>query len=376
MATERNPIRHKTHWAEDSKQLPNLPNEINVEILLRLPVKSLLRFRCACKSWCSSISDPKFVKTHLSLASSNPSYTHQRLLITNDPLCDIKSCSISSIMRHEQSVTAVGVDYPFVPKRFWIEATCDGLVCVHTDKKTIFLWNPSTKKSRKLPSITIPYDWSPACGLGYDTSTDDYKVVLVFNGGSNRDYHRNKVAVYALRADSWRRIADCPHSIPMAGKGKFVSGALHWTVSGSSSVELIVSLDLAKETYGEVLQPDYNSDGVFLSTMDVLSGYLCMLCRQWRNHGVHVDLWVMKEYGIRESWTKLVAVHDVTHPLYYLYGENFTPKCILNNGDVLMVVRMCLVRYNPNNGKFSYPKICGVFPNYSVYPYIESLVSP
>ncbi|KAI8566692.1 hypothetical protein RHMOL_Rhmol02G0062000 [Rhododendron molle] len=327
MAIERNPILCKTDWAEGSKPLPNLPNEINVEILLRLPVKSLLRFRCACKSWRSLISDPKFVKTHLSLASSNIGYTHHRVLLRTTYFHrDFKSCSISSIMRHEQSDTAVSVDCPFVesPNGFWIE--------------------------------------------GYDKFTDDYKLVLVFNGGSNTDYRRNKVVVYAIRADSRRRLADCPHSIPKAGKGKFVSGALHWTVSDGSN-ELIVSLDLAKETYGEVSQPDYNRDG-FLSTFDVLSGYLCMLCKYPR---ARVDLWVMKEYGKRESWTKLVAIHDVTHPLY---GEYFTPSCILNNGDMLMVVKACLVRYSPNDGTFSYPKIHGFFPYCDAYPYIESLVSP
>ncbi|XP_058203837.1 F-box/kelch-repeat protein At3g23880-like [Rhododendron vialii] len=207
MATERNPILHKTNSAECSKPLPNLPHEIIVEILLRLPVKSLLRFRCACKSWRFLISDPKLVKTHLCSASSSTGYTHYRLLIRNNSNHhgDLKSCSISSIMRHDQSDTAVGIDHPFVESSngFWIEGSCDGLVCIRTDKKkTIFLWNPSTKKYRKLPSITIPYDWSPACGLGYDKSTDDYKVVLVFNGGSNTDYRRNKVAVYELRADS------------------------------------------------------------------------------------------------------------------------------------------------------------------------------
>ncbi|XP_058202602.1 F-box/kelch-repeat protein At3g23880-like [Rhododendron vialii] len=339
MAIERNPILRKIDWAEGSKPLPNLPYEINVEILLRLPVKSLLRFR---------------------------------LLETTDFHRDFKSCSIPSIMRHEQSDTAASVDWPFVesPNRFWIEGSCDGLVCLHTGKKkTIFLWNPSTKKYRKLPSITIPYDWSPGCGLGYDSFTDDYKVVLVLNGGSNRDYHLNKVAVYTLRADSWRRIADFPHSIIMAGKGKFVSGALHWTVSDGSS-KLIVSLDLAKETYGEVSQPDYNRDGGLLSTMDVLSGYLCMLCKYPR---AHVDLWVMKEYGKTESWTKLVAIHDVTHPLY---GEYFTLWCILNNGDILLVVKESLVRYSPNDGTFSYLKIHGFFPYCNAYPYIESLVSP
>ncbi|KAI8566693.1 hypothetical protein RHMOL_Rhmol02G0062100 [Rhododendron molle] len=445
MAIERNPIRQKTDWAEGSKPLPNLPYEINVEILLRLPVKSLLRFTCACKSWRSLISDPKFAKTHLSLASSNTDYNHDKLLLSLTsgayrPL-DLKSCSISAIM-YEQSHPAVSLDCPYdgPPDWFWIEGkfasgalhwipsfgsketivsldlatenyeeiplpecvhsyrnlimdvfggclrvlrNCDGLglelwvmkeygireswtklFVIHdnidTSVNTISLpkelldvssliSDPKFVKShlssassnstgythlrlllrtndyhhRDFKSCSIssmmrhdqsdnaigidnPFAESPN-GLwikGYDKSTDDYKVVLV-----NR---QNKVVVYTFRADSWRTIEDCPHSIPVAGKGKFVSGA-----------------------------PPLDCEW------------------QVRYHGAHVDLWVMKEYGIKESWTKLFAIHDVTHPLY---GEFFTPKCILNNVDVLMVVGMRLVRYNPDDGSLSYPKIRGFFP--------------
>lgn len=45
-----------------------LPNEVLVDILVRVPVKSLLRFRCVSKKWNSLISSPAFINTHLNRA--------------------------------------------------------------------------------------------------------------------------------------------------------------------------------------------------------------------------------------------------------------------------------------------------------------------
>ncbi|XP_045791344.1 uncharacterized protein LOC123886050 [Trifolium pratense] len=42
---------------------PFLPEKIR--ILLRLPVRSLLEYKCICKSWKTLISDPKFAKRQL-----------------------------------------------------------------------------------------------------------------------------------------------------------------------------------------------------------------------------------------------------------------------------------------------------------------------
>ena len=59
--------------------MKDLPEEVMLEILLRLPVKSLLRFKSVCKHWLSLISDPNFAKLHFERSST--SHTH-RILYT------------------------------------------------------------------------------------------------------------------------------------------------------------------------------------------------------------------------------------------------------------------------------------------------------
>ncbi|KAI8556176.1 hypothetical protein RHMOL_Rhmol05G0231500 [Rhododendron molle] len=143
---------------EDYRPSPNLPRDIMVEILSRLPVKSLLQLRCVCKPWRSLISSPEFAKTHLNLASTNTDFTdHRLLLISRCPDYDVRSCSLSDVL-HKHSDTAVELDCPFkVPhRRIRIKGCCDGLVCVAVGRK-VFLWNPSTRKFVTLPDAEIPY---------------------------------------------------------------------------------------------------------------------------------------------------------------------------------------------------------------------------
>ncbi|PPR86104.1 hypothetical protein GOBAR_AA34590 [Gossypium barbadense] len=126
------------------------------------------------------------------------------------------------------------------------------------------------------------------------------------------------------------RIQDIPFEVFSNEAGKHVDGTLNWAVfSGQDGDFSIVSLDLARETYKEVTQPCYG-DGVDERTLGVLDGCLCVLCSYRK---LYADVWVMKEYGKRESWTKLVSIPY----LPYERSEMFlTPVSVSKSGEILL----------------------------------------
>ncbi|KAK4706724.1 hypothetical protein R3W88_033688 [Solanum pinnatisectum] len=93
--------------------IPVLPAELVIEILSRLPVKSLLKFRSVSKSWLSIISRPKFIKTHLRVSIDNKKCTHHRLLMklywANS---NLKDCSFSSLLYNESVIEANDLNCP------------------------------------------------------------------------------------------------------------------------------------------------------------------------------------------------------------------------------------------------------------------------
>lgn len=76
---------------------------------------------------------------------------------------------------------------------------------------------------------------------------------------------------------------------------------------------LIVAFDPVTEVYHEVPLPGSNY-GDFAMGVGVLGGSLCVVFNysvygrpDWLNAD-YVLIWVMKEYGIKQSWTKLCTV--------------------------------------------------------------------
>ena len=59
-----------------------LLEELVIEILLRLPVKSLLRFKSVSKAWQAIISDPSFICSHLRQSASR--WRHTDWIVASD----------------------------------------------------------------------------------------------------------------------------------------------------------------------------------------------------------------------------------------------------------------------------------------------------
>lgn len=270
------------------------------------------------------------------------------------------------------------LDYPMKhPDRsVWIVGSINGLICIAIDEQDTFLWNPSTRISKKLadPGIKVRRGYLIVYGFGYDESTDDYKVVGIFCTFHSEYLFETEVKVYSSRTDFWRRIGDFPSGVPLDESGKFVNGAIHWAASRNTGSNLsfswlIVSLDLANETYGEVAQPSYG-EGEFDLSLGVLGGCLCVLSNF---HGYRTDVWMMKEYGVRESWTKLTSI-----PYLIEISKHEYPVLLYlsKNGEILLEFGSHIVLYDPQSRSFKNPGIRNFDACLEANTYLESLVSP
>ncbi|KAG5604142.1 hypothetical protein H5410_025634, partial [Solanum commersonii] len=204
-----------------------LPHEIIIEILSRLPPKSLLKFMCVSKSWHQLISSPNFVNIHLKLTAN---HTHRVIFSAKN--------EISSLVH-------------FLPC-----FTMNNLVELFDDDKK-FLWNPTISKSRELPKLEATGYLDCRRGFRYDELHDDYKVVFVhfYYVSGNTPSLRTVVNIYSLRNDSWRTLHDqLQDTFLLNFLGKFVNGKLCWNSTigtGNGDRNLcITSLDLADETWG------------------------------------------------------------------------------------------------------------------------------
>nr|KYP49791.1 F-box/kelch-repeat protein At3g23880 family [Cajanus cajan] len=372
---------------DESPPLPVLPDELIQEILLRVPVKFLLQFRCVSKSWKTLISNPQFVKEHLDGTSSD--LTHQRLLspMVTDPF-KMTSCCVESLFQ-DPSTPAESTCF-MMSDEFSILGTCHGLLCLFNIRlRSIQLWNPAIRIASKsfLTRLSNPREYVTHRGFGYDHVNHKYKLFLTLND------QKTVTKVYTFGANSnsksWKVIQNFP-CCPTKSQGHFVTGTgtLNWFAKAKNDERsVIVSFDLVTESYGEVLLPAGESDIVCIPELVILRNCLCVSFFDSKNW----VLWQMKEYGVQDSWTKLMTVphfvqgvctwdkltmspHYEHDPLRWFHS--IIPLCISEDGVILIKTAFSkLVLYDPNVGRWDFPVIRG-HHWHNIQTYHESLVSP
>ncbi|OIT27851.1 PREDICTED: F-box/kelch-repeat protein At3g23880-like [Nicotiana attenuata] len=356
-----------------------LPQELIIEILVRLPVKLLLKFRCVSKSWLSLLSNTEFHKTHVNFSIKNPKMTDYTIAGVTSVSGLGKICHVYTIKCENLFITVAkhGCPPKSLPLSAWLLGSCNGLVCLTSDSFTLMLLNPCTGNFNVFPDTMSQYKvGAGGCyvryGFGYDASIEDYKVVKIFSFPQNEGRHENIVKVYSLKANSWSTIHGFNSGRINGMVGVFVNGALHWDVCHphiSRAFSEIVTLDLAAERHGKIALPS-NEDGGIHWTLGVSRGRLVACCNYETNKA---DMWVMKEYGVEKSWTKLVAIS-----LPVDRRVDITPLYVAENGDVLLKLGTELILYNSRNTSFKRlaDYVSGDFLQVQVATYLESLTSP
>ncbi|XP_057432098.1 F-box/kelch-repeat protein At3g23880-like [Lotus japonicus] len=364
---------------------PILPIEIVEEIICRFPVKFLLQLRCVCKTWNSLISDPKFARRHLGRFNRHFLLIRFHLTIIDGRMREenFMSYPLSSVLK-DVVTGATQLDSPL--KYGKIIGSCDGIICCYNLSSELHhsfvVWNPSTRKLWELTPLKKPLleEYRDrrefhSYGFGYDHLSDSFKLVVIFYYECPAGGYKTRAMVHTLGSNSWRRIDNFP-DIPYCEFGKFgkvLSGAVNWLACDDAlNFNLrqgITSLDLGKESYQELLQPDYGGIEVRGLAMDIMRDCLCIL--------VNWDFWIMNEYGNNESWTKLFSFPLDFCSVRFVFNVGNHSLCVLEDDELLFHSLRQLDVYSYKNGTSRRPRL-DITPVLIKDLYIESesLISP
>uniref|UniRef100_M1DTK2 Ubiquitin-protein ligase n=1 Tax=Solanum tuberosum TaxID=4113 RepID=M1DTK2_SOLTU len=294
--------------------------ETLTDILSRLSVRSLLRFKCVSKYLKTLIDDPIFKKQHLNRAKNDQN--SQNFLFYKGPSLDddtysICCCPISS----DQQVGDVRkLDFPsnLKPEYSNIYYCCDGLVIIkvygHIPRRySLLLWNPFTGESIELPTSEFSVEEFCCYGMSFDSTNDDYKILRIPSAWSK--YCRVPSEILSLKSGYWRKIDACPrnnihsmfygiHSLAI------IHGAFHW-VAMSYNACFVVSFNISHEMFGEIIPlPEkmwlYNINIGVLELGDMLCAYTTEYYQRKRTF----KLWILKDYGLKDSWNEVISIVD------------------------------------------------------------------
>ncbi|KAI6695787.1 hypothetical protein NL676_023497 [Syzygium grande] len=298
--------------------MSSLGEDVDREILRRLPVKSLLRFKCVCKGWCSLISTPEFAKTHLETAASPP-----RILLATDP-----PQSVSCGSPHDDDDDGGGGDH-------------------------------AGREGMALTQRQSPVEVPDGCRA---------RIVGYCNG--------NAFDVLELKTGSWRRVHEKHDDLNYRPEvGTYANGFLHWVVLGRDSwePEKIVSFCMSKEKFDDALLPLPEADeGTGFGVLGVVGA--CLLIFESMAEEYLFLEWMMSDYGVRSSssWTKLCSVNLPNQTLIAYF--NMRPLCSTIEGKIAfssisetwssMILRNVMTKRFVKEDKLDFAV------------YVESLVSP
>ncbi|KAL3646168.1 hypothetical protein CASFOL_011348 [Castilleja foliolosa] len=357
-----------------------LSEDVTIEILSRLPVKSLLRFKSVCRSWNAIINNPTFVSKHHQTISSNEH--PQVVLISRRD--DNTNNRVISLLRNDPHYTFVDQHIPtFLNDMFGhvrLIGPCNGIVCLYGFPDNIALWNPSIRDFKKLPQSLVQRPSNAKVrggdlGVGFDSKTRDLKVMQILFCVSADCGLVHQVEIYSSRTNSWRKYE---HPVPAnimyynLWSMVFKNETFCWWAQ-DGDVEVILSFDMSNETFKKTLLP-FRIEGLggqHKTTRAImpLKESIGLVVYRSKELNIGFDVWVMNGLGgDADSWSKVTTIGPLSRVE--------RPLGFWNDDDVIFEsVSGELVVYNCINEEIKNLGVYGKRSRLEVLVYRESLFS-
>lgn len=181
--------------------------------------------------------------------------------------------------------------------------------------------------------------------------------------------------MHTLGTKVWKTVGQPPNSLSEFEFPTCVNGSLFWLVQATIK-RLILNFNFESEEFQYFPLPPKMENYEYFDAIKMSIGELrgCLYVYDLSS-GV-ADFWVMKEYGIRESWTMLFSVDILDGcapwPLGYYWPIKF-----FENGTVLMCKywSSCLVYCGPGFCDFKIFKVREIQRKFEAISIIPSLIS-
>ncbi|KAL5703381.1 hypothetical protein ACHQM5_028479 [Ranunculus cassubicifolius] len=382
----------------------SLPQDVLIDILVRLPADLLTTLRHNSKALGTFFSnDSQFVKSHWE--NSIP-----------------KIIALGSVKRDSDEIASLYIaknikscDHALALKRPPFEVLKSYIVCGmshgvlslidraeswhrhRTLVSDVYLWNPLTKEKFIIQCPPIPCHFpinSDDCrvvfGFGFLQDATTFKVLRLLYVPAvtycstfayrSREF-RSHVSLYNVCTASWKNLPDLSteiRNINPLNPVEMVNDCLHWVAAVSNDIR-ILAFNIKEETFQ--LMPTPISTRYSSLHVTKLRGQLCIFDNpppSWQppNYTAgYLELWVMKEYGVNHSWTKLLKIEGSF--------EQLMPQGVAKNGQLILKKHTEISSWGPIHELVQYNEKTEVLshikkfekPFEFIQPFKESLIS-
>ncbi|GLU15683.1 hypothetical protein SLE2022_321540 [Rubroshorea leprosula] len=363
------------------RDLHRLPPEMLLEILSRLPITSLIHFKTTSHAGYDLIADPRLPPMFRNrVTDSDPCLI---LFDYNSPIprrlyfLDTEGCSR-------------GVRKIAPPQHFAVDnlvGSCNGLLCLSfritvgsSVSRSLLIYNPFVGDAVRVPTANRFLKQREVFGFGFHPRTEEFKVVRIVCYENDTE-DESMVQVFTVGTTEWRNKGAPPPpprftvAVGYRPPEALVEGSLNWVIVGARDrIFRIISFELADEVFVEIPHPPSQRLVSNRYSLSVLNG--CLSAAGSFETG-HLDIWVMKQYHVKESWVKQFS-YDPYFPDAWPSFLGRVPEviCALKNGEILLRHgESSLVSYDPVENRFKTLEISGLPDYFQALPFLPSLFS-
>ncbi|VYS48711.1 unnamed protein product [Arabidopsis thaliana] len=305
---------HRERRKRQSSSIPKTttllcPLDLILEILLRLPVKSVLRFRCVSKLWLSTTTDPYFTNSYEARSSTRPSLlmffkNKDKLFVFTFPHHNQNSKELHSYSQHVDSYHIKYPKYCCFP----FTESVHGLISFRISTKPI-IWNPTMRQFLILPKPEKSWK-GLSVFLGYDPVEGKHKLMCM-----NRDNTSDECRVLTLGSaqEKWRRIkTNLKHRSILRYYGQCINGVIYYQAyidqMGFISNPTIMSFEVRSEKFDTITLPS----GSFANMLIPYQGRLACVNNTMDDVNGGITLWTLED-AEKHIWSCKLFLAPLAH---------------------------------------------------------------